>query len=130
MRLRRHVLGVAVAAGLAFGLSTVPAHATVHEIVAQWCSGQDELGPPGISKPGSKNFARPLNAAGVVITIVNPIAKTVLITFDYNHPAVKVQSTGIAIPIGTTPDGFTVLLDLIEPDPAFPAFQHCPALGF
>ena len=130
MRFRRHVIGVAVAAIAAMALSEVPAHATVHEIVAQWCSGQDELGPPGISKPGSKNFAQPLNAAGVVITIVDPVARTVLITFDYNHPAIKVKSTGIRIPIGTTPEGFTLLLDLIEPDPNFPAFKHCPALGF
>jgi hypothetical protein len=130
MRFRRHVVGVAVAAIAAIALSVVPAHATVHEIVAQWCSGQDELAPPGISNPGSKNFAQPLNAAGVVIMIVDPVAKTVLITFDYNHPAIKVQSTGIRIPIGTTPEGFTLLLDVIEPDPNFPAFKHCPALGF
>ena len=130
MRFRRHVVGVAVAAIAAIALSVVPAHATVHEIVAQWCSGQDELAPPGISNPGSKNFAQPLNAAGVVIMIVDPVAKTVLITFDYNHPAIKVKSTGIRIPIGTTPEGFTLLLDLIEPDPNFPAFKHCPALGF
>ena len=130
MKFRRHVIGVAVATGLAFCLSAVPAHATVHEIVAQWCSGQEELGPPGISRPGSKNFAKPLNAAGVVITIVDPIAETVLITFDYNHPAIKVKSTGVRVPIGTTPEGFTILLDVIEPDPDFPAFQHCPALGF
>jgi hypothetical protein len=129
MKFRKNVLGVAVAAVLAFGAYAAPAHATVHEIVAQWCSGQEELGPPGISKDGSKNFAQPLNAAGVVVTIVDPIAKTVLITFDYSHPAVKVQSSGIVIPIGMTPEGFTVLLDLIEPDPSFPAFQHCPALG-
>lgn len=129
MKFRKNVLGVAVAAGLAFCFYAAPAQATVHEIVAQWCSGQEELGPPGISKGGSKNFAQPLNAAGVVITIVDPIAKTVFITFDYTHPAIKVKSTGIRIPIGTTEEGFTVLLDLIEPDPSFPAFQHCPALG-
>ena len=27
-------------------------------------------------------------------------------------------------------EGFTVLLDLIEPNPDFPAFQQCPALRF
>ena len=58
------------------------------------------------------------------------MAKTILITFDYDHPAMKVQSTGMTIPIGMTPDGFVVLLDLIEPNPDFPAFKHCPALGF
>ena len=33
-------------------------------------------------------------------------------------------------PIGVDDDGFTVLLDLIEPDPDFPAFRQCTALGF
>ena len=130
MRTRIRFAGVLAAVVVAIGLSTVPAHATVHEIVAQWCSGHDHLEPPGISRPGSNNFAQPLNAAKVVITIVDPVAKTIFITFDYNHPAIKVQSTGVRIPIGTTPDGFTILLDVIAPDPNFPAFQHCPALGF
>jgi len=130
MRIRRHLGGVIVAVVVALGLSTVPAHATVHEIVAQWCSGQDELGPPGISDDEKRNFAQPLNAAKVVIQIVDPVAKTILITFDYDHPAVKVQSSGSTIQIGTTPDGFAVLLDVIEPNPDFPAFRHCPALGF
>jgi hypothetical protein len=98
--------------------------------VAQWCSGQDELAPPGISDDEKKNFAQPLNAAKVVITIVDPVAMTVLITFDYDHPAVKVVSTGETIQIGTTPEGSAVLLDVIAPNPNFPAFRHCPALGF
>jgi hypothetical protein len=129
MRIRTHVFGAAVAIAMALAFSTVPAHATVHEIVAQWCSGHDALEPPGISRPGSRNFAQPLNAAGVVVTIVDPQAMTILITFDYNHPAIKVRSTGETIPIGMM-DGFTILLDVIEPDPRFPAFQHCPALNF
>ena len=130
MRINRHLGGVIVAVVVALGLWTVPASATVHEIVAQWCSGQDELAPPGISDNEKRNFAQPLNAAKIVKEIVDPVAKTILITFDYDHPAVKVQSTGMTIPIGMTPDGFVVLLDLIEPNPDFPAFKHCPALGF
>ena len=130
MRLRLHLVGFAAAVALAIGLSTVPVHATVHEIVAQWCSGHEELGPPGISDPEKENFARPLQAAGVVIEVRDEVAETVLITFDYDHPAVKVQSSGIVIPIGVDEEGFTVLLDLIEPDPDFPAFQQCRALGF
>ena len=43
-----------------------PASGTVHEIVSQWCSGKDPLEPFGISRDGSKNFAQPLNAGGVV----------------------------------------------------------------
>lgn len=131
MRLRLHLVGFAAAVALAIGLSTVPLHATVHEIVAQWCSGQDELAPPGISDDQKKNFARPLFATRTVITIVDDTTQTVLITFAYDHPAVKVRSTGIAIPIGVDEEtGYTLLLDVIEPDPNFPAFRHCPRLGF
>lgn len=127
----RHAVGVVAVVAIAIGLSTVPAHATVHEIVAQWCSGHDELAPPGITREGSQNFAQPLNAARVVVIVVNDDTETINITFAYDHPAVKVRSTGETIPIGTDPDtGYTLLLDVIEPDPAFPAFQHCPALGF
>jgi hypothetical protein len=121
---------VVVGAVVAFGLAVQPAYATVHEIVAQWCSGHEELGPRGISDPEKKNFAQPLRAVGVVLEIRDEATKTVLITFDYDHPAVKVQSSGIHIPIGMDEDGFTVLLDLVEPDPDFPAFQQCRALGF
>ena len=129
MRIARYVGGVMAAAVVAFGLAVEPAQATVHEIVAQWCSGHEELGPRGISDPEKENFARPLQAAGVVIEVRDEVARTVLITFDYDHPAVKVQSSGIVIPIGVDDEGFTVLLDLIEPDPDFPAFQQCRALG-
>lgn len=131
MRIRTHAVGVVAAVILAIGLSTVPAHATVHEIVAQWCSGQDELEPPGISRGGSKNFAQPLNATRIVLFVVDDTAETVTITFDYDHPAIKVRSTGQTIPIGTDPEtGYPLFLELIEPDPDFPAFRHCPALGF
>ena len=94
MRLRLHLVGFAAAVALAIGLSTVPVHATVHEIVAQWCSGQDELAPPGISDDQKKNFARPLFAARIVVRIVDNTTQTVLITFDYGHAAIKVRSTG------------------------------------
>jgi hypothetical protein len=130
MRIGRYLGGVIAATVVAFGLAVEPAHATVHEIVAQWCSGHDELGPPGISDPEKRTFAQPLRAAGIVLEIRDEAAQTVLITFDYDHPAVKVQSSGVIIPIGVDDDGFTVLLDLIEPDPDFPAFSQCRALGF
>ena len=41
MRISRHVAGGAVAVLMAMAFSVVPAHATVHEIVAQWCSGHE-----------------------------------------------------------------------------------------
>ena len=67
MRINRHLGGLIVAVVVALGLWTVPANATVHEIVAQWCSGQDELAPPGISDSQKRNFAQPLNAAKIVM---------------------------------------------------------------
>jgi hypothetical protein len=127
MQLTRRFIGALAAVFLAVGLWSIPVQATVHEIVAQWCSGRDELNPPGISREGSKNFAQPLNAMGVVILM--PMGDDVLITFDFDHPATKVQSSGLVIQIGTTPEGGRLLLDVPEPDPDFPAFQHCPALA-
>jgi hypothetical protein len=120
--------GAVVAAALAIAFATVPAHATVHEIVAQWCSGHDPLEPPGLSRPGSKNFAQPLNATGSLIVEVDAVAETIHITFDYGTRPVKTQAL-VTIPIGTDPDtGFLILLDVVQPDPEFPAFQHCPNL--
>jgi hypothetical protein len=121
---------VLVAAGLAL-LPTAPASATVHEIVGQWCSGHDELAPPGISDPAQPNFARPLIANGFIgepVPFVGPAGPGLLIDFNYDHAAAKVVGTGVFIVIGSTPAG-PLYLELIEPDPSFPAFQHCPRLA-
>ena len=129
MQLTRHFPAVVVALLLAIGLCTVPVEATEHEIVAQWCSGHDSLEPHGISRPGSRNFAQPLNAMGIVLFVPIEGTNDVLVTFDFDHPATKVQSSGVRVPIGETPGGGTLFLDVPEPDPNFPAFQHCPALA-
>src|SRR5215212_5422051 len=122
MRIPKDVAGVTVAVLLAMVVRAVPVHATVHEIVAQWCSGHEPLEPHGLSRPGSKNFAQPLNSNGALITTVDPVAKTIHLSFDYGNRPVKVQKVG-TIQIGVDPDtGFTILLDLIAPDPDFPAF--------
>jgi hypothetical protein len=82
-----------------------------------------------LSRPGSKNFAKPLNATGVLIVTVDPGTSTIHISFDYGNRPVKVQPFA-TVPIGIDPDtGFVILLDLVEPDPDFPAFQHCPRLN-
>lgn len=112
-------------------LPSAPAHATVHEIVAQWCSGQSELEPPGISDPSRKNFARPLAATGFTgdpVPFTGPSGPGLLIPFDFAHPASKVRGTGRYIVVGSTPAG-PLYLELIEPDPDFPAFQQCPRLA-
>jgi hypothetical protein len=129
MHVSRHIAAASAAVVLAIGLGVVPVHATVHEIVGQWCSGQDPLDPPGISREGSRNFAQPLNAAGVVTMTFDAALGGVLVSFDFSHPAVKVQSSGLIIQIGTTDEGTPIFLDVPEPDPGFPAFQHCPALA-
>ena len=107
-----------------------PASATVHEIVGQWCSGQDPLGPPGISNPEKKNFAKPLNASGFVTGDLVPFTGSagpgLLVEFNYNNPNAKVVGTGVFVVIDPTGP---IYLELIVPDPNFPAFQRCPKLA-
>lgn len=129
MRISRHFAGGLTAVALAVALWVAPAQATVHEIVAQWCSGQGELEPHGVSRPGSKNFAQPLNATGVLQITFIPDLNIVLVSFDFGHPAVKIQSSGILAPIGVTGEGIPIFLDVPEPNPDFPAFRHCPRLA-
>lgn len=127
----KRILSLAAAGALAAVavVSTAPAsHATVHEIVGQWCSGQDELEPRGISDPTKRNFAQPLNANGFIDGLV-PHADGWLVNFDFDHPASKVVGTGVFIPIGVGPEGKPLYLQLIETDPDFPAFTHCPRLA-
>jgi hypothetical protein len=125
-------VGAVLVAAAALVWPALPANATVHEIVAQWCSGQDELAPPGISGGSSAdNFASPLAATGFIgdpVPFNGPAGPGLLVPFDYDHPAAKVQGTGFFIVIGDTPAG-PLYLELIEPNPSFPAFQHCPRLA-
>ena len=126
------LLACAAVVGLATLLPAAPASATVHEIVGQWCSGQDELAPPGISGGSSAdNFAKPLNANGFIrgtVPFTGSAGPGLLVDFGFDHPASKVVGTGQYIVIGQTPAG-PLYLQLIEPDPDFPAFQHCPRLS-
>jgi hypothetical protein len=125
-------LTIAVAAVATALLPATPASATVHEIVGQWCSGQDPLAPPGITGgSNADNFAKPLFASGFIgdpVPFTGSAGPGLLIPFNYDAPAAKVQGTGTFIVIGSTPAG-PLYLELIEPDPNFPAFQHCPRLA-
>ena len=124
------LLAIGVVAIVAVVLPTAPASATVHEIVGQWCSGQDPLAPPGISGDSSAdNLAQPLFAGGFieVVPFTGPQGPGLLIEFDYDHPASKVVGTGVFVVIDETPAG-PLYLELIEPDPNFPAFLRCPRL--
>ena len=134
-RIRRRLPLLAVLA-LALGLFPAPASATVHEIVGQWCSGQGELGPPGITG-GSKadNFARPLFASGFA-SIVAPFdpdgeggaSPGVLIAFDFDHPASKIESLGFFVQVDTLPDGTPVYVEAFQIDTS-EGFANCARLS-
>lgn len=133
-RLHRSLTTFAVTCGVALAgalLPAAPASATVHEIVGQWCSGHDPLAPPGITGgSNADNFAQPLNSNGFIqgaVPFTGSAGPGLLVNFDFDHPAAKVVGTGTYVVIGSTPDG-PLYLQLIEPDPSFPAFQRCPRL--
>ena len=126
----RLLLGAA-AALMATMLTAPPASATVHEIVAQWCAGHDELAPPGISDPEQRNFAQPLFANGFIgpqVPFDGPAGPGLLITFNFDHPAAKVVGTREFFVVGAV-DGSPLYIQGIEPNPQFAAFAHCPRLA-
>jgi hypothetical protein len=119
----RALTAVAVSS-LALVLPASPASATVHEIVGQWCADQGEFFTPGLTG-GSEadNFAQPLFATKVIES-VTPYLDGVLISFDFDHPAIKLVSTGEIVQIGpgTYVTGF-------ELDSEFAAFRNCARLN-
>lgn len=121
-RMKRVFVVVVLAAAMLAATVPPPASAVVHEIVAAWCNGKDPLEPFGLSREGSKNFARPLFAGGVVQ--LTPIAGGILIDFDFTKPQIKISPTGAIIPLGggLFIEGFTL-------DPDHPAFGRCKALN-
>lgn len=127
---RRLVPLIAIIA-LAVGLFPVSASATVHEIVGQWCAGQGDLFPPGISG-GSKadNFAKPLFANGfasIVAPFDGPNGTGTLIAFDFDHPASKLTSLGFFIQVDTLPDGSPLYIEAFTLD-TNKGFAHCKRL--
>jgi hypothetical protein len=127
---RRLVPLLAVLA-LAVGLFPAPASATVHEIVGQWCAGQGELFPPGISGQANvENDARPLFASGfasIVEDFDGPNGTGTLIAFDFDHPASKIRSLGFFVQIDTLPDGSPLYIEAFEIDTS-KGFANCQRL--
>ncbi len=117
---RLGIVGACCASAVALGVQ--PAQATVHEIVGQWCSGHEPLEPRGISRGDAKNFAMPLFASGALQ--LTPFNGGVLIDFDFDHPAIKIISVGDPLQIGPG-----LWIEPFIPDPAFPAFAHCPGFA-
>ena len=121
--MRKLCLLAALAAAVS-AASAAPAQATVHELVAQWCSGHDPLEPKGISDPTKANFARPLLASGVASIVPDGAGPgTVLIRFDFDHPAIKVVPTGEIVPLFP---GAPIFITQWSTDDDFAAFRHCP----
>lgn len=121
----KKVLAVAiVTAALVAAAVPQPAPAVIHEIYAAWCAGKGEIVPPGLANEGSKNFAMPVRAGGVVT--IRPYLDGILIDFDFDSPQAKIipAPTGPAI----VPIGPGVYLERFIIDPNFPAFDNCKPL--
>jgi hypothetical protein len=117
------IIATAAVAVMAFAM---PSGATVHEIIGQWCSGHEAKAPPGISDMSKTNFARPLFAAGVATPVPGFMgAGTVLIQFNFDHPAIKVVPAADPDPVQLFP-GSTIWITPWTTDDDFPAFANCP----
>lgn len=57
-----------------------------------------------------------------------PFQDGFLVQFNYDNPNSKVVGTGGFVVIDQI-NGMPLYLELIAPDPSFPAFQHCPRLA-
>lgn len=132
--MRRFVTRALVVAAATVGIvfaQVAPASATVHEIVGQWCADRGELFPNGLSGgSNADNVAKPLFASGFATTVPfdGSEGPGLLIQFDYGNPNAKVVGTGVFIVIDEI-DGQPLYVELIEPDPSFPAFQRCAKLA-
>lgn len=115
---------VIVAAALLAAATPRPAPAAIHEIVAAWCSGKGALEPAGLVQPGSKNFAMPLFAGGVVS--LTPYLGSFLIDFDFDRPQAKIIPAPTGPAIIRLPNG--LYLERFIIDPNFPAFANCKPL--
>jgi hypothetical protein len=132
----RKLFVVAAVAMLSLGVFAAPASATVHEIVGQWCSGQGDLFPPGVSGgSNADNFAQPLFASGFA-SIVAPfdpdgpggLDEGALVAFDFDHPASKIVGLGFFVEIDTLPDGSPLYVEAFALDTSH-GFTNCARLS-
>ena len=127
--MKRLVLALIATATLLVAVAPQPASGVVHEIVGQWCAGKGELEPFGLSRDGSKNFAQPLVAGGVVQThpFVGSAGPGLLIDFDFTKPQIKIAPTGNILQIGTIPGvGALYIEEFVLGDR--PPFTQCKRL--
>ena len=121
---RRSIAAALLASGLILGM-VAPASATIHELVASFCSGgNSNVFPPGQSAFGSQSFLRALQASGTVTVLANtPTAGA--ITIDYNNDSRAGKFSGNNIFVQAIP---RVWVEVLEPDHA--AFDHCTNFVF
>lgn len=122
---RRSAISAAVLAA-ALAIATVaPASATIHEIVASFCSGgHSNVFPPGQSDFTKNSALRALQASGAVT--IRPNTPTAgAITLDYNNEAPNGKFTGNDVFFEVQPG---IWIEVLEADHA--AFEHCPKFAF
>jgi hypothetical protein len=105
--------------------TVAPASATIHEIVASFCSGgNSNVFPPGQSAFGTQSFLRALQASGAVTIRANtPTAGS--ITLDYNNDSPAGKFTGSDVFVEVLPG---IWIEILEPDHV--AFEHCTKFVF
>jgi hypothetical protein len=124
LRPRAGVAATVLAAALLAGM-VAPASATIHEIVASFCSGgQGNVFPPGQSNFGSTSFLRALQASGAVTVLPNT-PTTGAITVDYHNDSKAGKFSGNDVFFEVVPG---IWIEVLEPDHV--AFEHCTNFVF
>jgi hypothetical protein len=124
LRPRAGVAATVLAAALLAGM-VAPASATIHEIVASFCSGgQGNVFPAGQSNFGSTSFLRALQASGTVTVLPNT-PTTGAITVDYNNDSKAGKFSGNDVFFEVVPG---IWIEVLEPDHV--AFEHCTNFVF
>ena len=126
MTLRRRTrLAATVLAVTGMLAMAAPTSATIHEIVASFCSGGNgNVFPGGQSAFGTQSFLRALQATGAV-TIWPDTPTAGAITIDYNDDAPAGKFVGSDVFFEVIPG---VWIEVLTPD--HPAFDHCTNFTF
>jgi hypothetical protein len=118
-------ISAALLAGALLVGMIAPASATIHEIVASFCSGgQGNVFPAGQSNFGSQSFLRALQASGTV-TVLADTPTPGAITVDYNNDSRAGKFSSNDVFFEVVPG---IFIEVLEPDHV--AFEHCTNFVF
>ena len=113
-------ISAALLAGALLVGMIAPASATIHELVASFCSGgHGNVFPPGQSNFGSTSFLRALQASGTV-TVLPDTPTQGAITVDYNNDSHAGKFSSNDVFFEVVPG---IWIEVLEPDHA--SFEHC-----